>query len=198
MNDRIPRRTQGRYGELRSAADPGNLPLPGRRGKAHIAHGSVPDPNPALQGKRQRVAINVKTDVVETEYQAGRISEAAYLAARAYGAVLERAAGAPSGGGQWQEGDRVDAAAAHEVAIRRSLDRTRQAIVIKGEVRAVVGAVGERVLASVLIDRRTLADIAAEISGHANKRAAGHVAWLFRRCCEELADHWAATALPGT
>jgi hypothetical protein len=71
-------RRAGRYIGVKSATCPGELPRIGIRGPIEIAQGSAEDPNPALKGRRQRVAVNVRTDALEQEYSYGRINEASY------------------------------------------------------------------------------------------------------------------------
>ena len=141
------------------------------------------------------MAINACTDVLEHEYSRGRISEAGYPAARSYQLVLERSAGKPSGGGQWSEGSRVDAAAAHEVAINRSLDSARAATDMVFSALPVVGLLGAKVMRMVLLERLTIAQVADELDGRSERMQVGFYAETFRRACETLANHWAGRAL---
>ena len=189
----MTRTSVGRYRDRASALQPGELPREGlvQNGRGRIKHGAVDDPNPAFRGKRQRVAINACTDVLEHEYSRGRISEAGYLAARSYQLVLEKSAGKPSGGGQWVEGDRVDAAAAHEVAIVRSLDSARAATDMVFNALPVVGLLGAKVMRMALVERLTIVQIADELDGRSERMQVIFYAETFRRACEALADHWA-------
>ena len=184
------RQAVGRYTDVGRAIEPGELPRQGERRKQHVKHGAVDDPNPALKGKRQRVAVNVKTDALESEYAYGRISEAAYRAGRAYQHVLELAGGRPTGGGQWMEGARVDAPRAHEAAIVRGLKTAKRALEVEREALPIIGVLGANVLRMVLGDRLTIAEVAVACDGAATRWTIGFYAETFRRSLEAIADEW--------
>ena len=182
--------TIGRYNDLGRASTPGDLP---RQTKAtehsHVRHGVVPDPNPSLRGKRQRAAINVKTDALEREYASGRISEAAYQAARTYQSVLERSRRPLSAGGQWSGGERVDHVVCHDTAILDRIDSAGAAVEMLRDTAPAIGMLGQRVLELVLVDELTLTTIATRMRGE-GKQHVIYFSTLFRDSCEALANHW--------
>jgi hypothetical protein len=193
---RYSRETEGRYG-LARARTPGALPKEGvhkSRPQLDIVHGVVDDPNPSFRGERQRAAVNKNTDALEREHKNGRVSDAGYRAGRAYQLVLERSGGSATGGGQWVEGDRVDAVLAHEVAIVRNIDRARATVSMLDDTAKVVGLLGQKVLELVLLKRRTLEQVCTDISGRDDKLARSFYAHLFRHSLEALADHWSSRA----
>ncbi len=192
----MTRETTGRYRGVASALHPGDLPREGsaRTGKQLVKHGAVGDPNPALRGKRQKVAINIKTDALENEYAYGRISEAGYRAALVYQRVLDKAAGRPSGGGQWLQGDRVDVVVAQELAILRGIDSADKALNMVRSALPVIGMLGAKVMRMALVERLTIADIARQMSGKSERTQVAFHAETFRQSCEALASYWSKSS----
>jgi len=192
------RPTQGRYRQVSLAPVPGDhLPREGQvNPHVEIRHGVVDDPNGTLRGRRQRVAINLRTDALEQEYAYERISEAAYRAGRLYQAVLERSGFQPSLNG-WRAEPKVDSSPQHDAALVRALESAADAVRLLDETRPIIGMLGERVLVLVLGERMTLTEVAARMAGgdpktgRASKHAASMYAWTFRQALEALADHWA-------
>src|SRR5271163_2653835 len=89
----------GRY-DTAKATHMGDLPAVGLNldRKLNIVHAAVDDPNRSIERKlgeqrRQMVAVNLHTDMLETELHYGRISQAAYELGRRYLRILEAAAG---------------------------------------------------------------------------------------------------------
>jgi len=190
-------RTAGRYSQVSLARPPGDhLPKEGRQG-AHITvvHGAVDDPNSTLRGRRQRVAINAQTDPLEYEYSRGRMSEAAYRAGRIYQRILERSGQMPTGS-QWRQGDRVDAATAHELAIIRAIETATAAVRMLDDLRPIIGMMGERILYMALIERKPLSDISQRMTQSNDRHATRWAGWMFRQALEAIADHWAKTLAP--
>lgn len=136
---------------------------------------------------RARARINVAGDVLAQELRHRRISEEAFATGRLIEAVLQW--GVITGGGQWMQGDRVDAAEAHEWAIAKGVDRARAAQAMKQEMRAVIGQTDARVIERVLVDGATWRQIAATY-GKPTKREQLHWAWSFRKALQDLADLW--------
>ncbi len=189
-------RSGGRYRRPSGFTDPGGLPFPGSSGHQSIEHGYVEDPNPALKGKKQKAAINTRTDALESEYAHGRLSEEAYRAGRIYQRVLELSGGKPTGGGQWMQGDRVDAASAHEVAIWRSIDTARKAHEMIFALLPVIGILAANVLRMTLLDRLTIAEVAEKYEKVSTRWTVSFYAETFRRALQLVADEWAKTAEP--
>jgi len=160
----------GRYDEAmarrgRGGGDGLDLPAAGLRlaGKIEVRHGYVADPNPALRGRRQRVALNARHDALEAEYARGRISDGAYAAGQMLTSVFEMARGRRSCGAAFEFGDRVDRALAHEAAIVSRLQRAAEACAVEGQVRGVVGPWGLLVLQAVLADGLTFDALVAAL-----------------------------------
>lgn len=193
-------RSLGRYDEINSAISPGpQLEPEGRRagGKIAIRHGAVPDPNPLLKGKRQRVAINVHSSALESEYAYGRISEAAYQAGRVYEAIVEAASGQQSGGGSTDGVDRGSVIVRQIMAIVGSIDRAKKSVDLQSDVRSALGRDAEFLLRIVLVDRMTFGQI-ARLRGRTSGRASRQVGAEFRSALEILAVHWSKTRTPRT
>ncbi len=181
-----------RYGSAARgrAATPGELPAEGRlRPGVHIAHAIVDDPNPALRGRKQRVAINRMTDGLEHEHSRGRISDAGYWAARTYGLVLERSRGTV-GGASWIGSDRVDQVVSHELKILNGIARAQDAVAMIRDTAPAIGMIGQRILELVLVEGLTLTAAADRLDGRGDRQAVIFWSQTFRRSCELLADHW--------
>ena len=157
---------------------------------AFVKHGVVDDPNPSLRGRRQRAAINIKTDALESEYARGRISEAGYWAGRTYKAVLERSRRPLSGGGAWNPGNRVDQVISHEIAILERIANADDAVGMLNETSRVLGILGQRILELVLVDELTITAAAKRIRGRDDRQTVIYWSQRFRESCELLAEHW--------
>ncbi len=181
----------GRYRDVTRASMPGELPREGAR-TAHdlIRHGVVADPNPCLVGRRQRVAINIKTDSLEREYAHGRITPAAYGAARTYKAVLERSRQPVSGSGSWNVSIKVDRVISHELKILSKIAKAQDADAMLRDTAPVVGMRGQQVLEMVLLDEVTLTEVARRMTGSADRQQVIYYSQLFRDSVEALAEHW--------
>ncbi len=155
-----------------------------------VKHGVVDDPNPTLRGRRQRAAINIKTDALESEYARGRISEAGYWAARTYKAVLERSRRPLSAGGAWNPGNRVDQVISHETAVLDRIGNAEDAVKMLNETSRVLGMLGQRILELVLVDEMTITAAAKRIRGRDDRQTVIYWSNRFRESCELLAEHW--------
>ncbi|GGC60374.1 hypothetical protein [Chelatococcus reniformis] len=193
------RDSDGRYTGIHRGSVPGELPKAGqRRFNVHIVHGIVADPNAARPGGKQRVAINARTDALETEYAHKRIDDAAYAAGLRYQRALERT-GIHALGSAWaMEGSRSDPADRRDARIVHGLEVAQAAVKLLDATRPVVGMLGERVLVMVLGERLTLGDAAYRLSGgRRDKHVTDRYAWMFRQALELLAEHWVAVGRPG-
>ena len=157
---------------------------------AFVKHGVVDDPNPSLRGRRQRAAINIKTDALESEYARGRISEAGYWAGRTYKAVLERSRRPLSSGGAWNPGNRVDQVISHEIAILERIANADDAVGMLNETSRVLGILGQRILELVLVDELTITAAAKRIRNRDDRQTVIYWSQRFRESCELLAEHW--------
>lgn len=191
------RSTLGRYEDVHAAQTPGALPREGQRagGKIAIRHAAVPDPNPTLRGKRQRVAVNIHASALEAERAYGRISEAGYRAGQVYEAIVEAACGQRSGGGSGEAIDRGSVIVRQLMAIVAGIDRAARAVELQDEVRSAIGRDGEFILRLVLGEGRTFGEI-AESHGFTSAWARRRVAAEFRQAIEALAVHWSKTRTP--
>lgn len=146
---------------------PGHEPPNGRGRPApsvnvRTAVGSVPDPFPNEHEPHRRISvtINRRTDILEHELSHGLLSDAAYQIGRIAQTVFERGVHV-SGGGQWRQGDRVDADYAHELAIVRHLEDAGKIGSYVGWMVRVLGMIDARIVRRVLGDRMSYADVAA-------------------------------------
>jgi hypothetical protein len=118
------RRAAGRY-DLTAAREPANgIARPPRSGNVETAIVAVPDPY--CPRERILAAANRRVDALEEERSHGRISDAAYQVGRIIQAVFERAKGPRGAAAQWTQGDRVDPAWEHELAIALALVDARK------------------------------------------------------------------------
>ena len=164
-----------------------------------IRHAAVEDPNPALKGRRQRVAVNARTDALEQEYAYRRISEAAYRVGRRYQRTLEKSGFLPNLGRSWHAEPRVDCSRKPDAALVHALQSAQDAASMLEETRPIIGLLGERILRSVLGDGLSLTQTAERMGSggdltQSGKGPAKHVvalyAWQFREALEALAEHW--------
>lgn len=182
------RENLGRYARIHDAIHPGP-DLPRARAHQQIRIAAVPDPMPVLDSKRpprQKVAVNIKTDALETEYSYGRISEGAYFAGRTYQYVLEVARGRTSNGCSFEPKDRANPATAHEWAIIAGLERAQDAVDLIYETRKAVGQYAELLLSDILGQGATIGQ-AAIARGYESTWGRKKVAGEFREALEGLA-----------
>lgn len=186
----------GRY-DLARAHEPANgRGLPPRSANAFTAVVAVPDPhqNPEGPGNERTLAtVNRRVDILELEKSHGRISDAAYSVGRIVQAVFERAKG--PGGTNWQGGSRVDAWAAHELAIIHGIEDARRITGWIERITRALGMIDARILRRVLGDRMNYAEVAAA-TGKAGERGTAYIAQRFRDALEELAEALAAKGRP--
>ncbi len=183
------RRPGGRY-DLTAAREPANgVARPPRSRNVATAIVAVPDPYAARE--RLLATVNRRVDVLEDERSRGRISEAAYQIGRILQAVFERGQGPRGARMQWSEGDRVDAAWAHELAVVLALDDAHKIKAYLDRLAHTVGMLDARLLRHVLGDRLSFAECAAA-RGRAGERGTRYYAARFRDALEFVAERWAA------
>jgi hypothetical protein len=181
------RRRDGRYDRVEEATHPGPaLPRAPRkmRGKVEIAIAAVPDPNP-IEGerlRRQKVAVNVASSVLEREHSRGRISTGAYEAGLMFERILEEA----RIGGRAVSMEPSSGAGDHEAMVARAIDRSNAAVAACWEVRSKCGERGQRILRAVLGDRHSFTEIALA-DGLGRDRGTRKIAAEFREALEALA-----------
>jgi hypothetical protein len=215
----------GRYSPAQGLPGP-ELPREGKRagGKIEIVHGHEVDPyfaadvgeaNPAksrnLGQRRQRVAINAQTDVLEYEHRRGRVTPPAYATGRYIDAVLEAASGRRS---SLEFGERNRATLSplslqHAMAAR--IDAAKQSGRLKDAMAGEIGAEAARVVVKVIgegLSFRMIARIDAMASGKNREgaraakkgrdcdRAARRIGGLFRAALEDLALAWERKGRP--
>ena len=185
----------GRYDSVDRARRPPNDIAPRPRSKAlQTAVVAVPDPihDPYASGPPQRIQarVNRRVDVLEYERSHDRISDAAYQVGREVQATLERGSrlGSPS---RIAEGDRVDAAAAHEDKIVGSVEAAQRVRALERRIDVAIGEMGRRFLRRILVEGFSFASY-AEFTGRGGDRGAAGVASHFRQLLEDLAEAWAA------
>jgi hypothetical protein len=184
----MTRENSGRYSRIHDAQHPGP-DLPRARAHMRVRVAAVADPMPLLDSKRssrQKVAVNIKTDALETEYSYGRISDGAYHAGRAYQHILEVSRGRTSGGCSFEPKDRGNPATAHEWAIISGLENAQAAVDLIYETRAAVGQWAECLLSDILGAGITIGQ-AAMARGYTSTHGRRKIASEFREALECLA-----------
>lgn len=197
------RRKTGRYRGVGAAADTGHL-LPERvyHPQVQIAHASVPDPNVALRGKRQKAQVNIRVDLLEVEYHARRLDEGAYNCGRMYQYILESSRGSQSNGtpmfqlGGHQPFSSSDNAIVTRMAAAMKVDS------LLSDTKPVIGRRGQMVLELVLLNGQSFAAVADsfvpldEMSARKRRHSGSFYAEFFRNCLRDLAKHWSENGHP--
>lgn len=189
-------RVLGRYDRITDAKHPGpELPRAQRflRGKVEIVEAAIPDPTAIGREKlqRQRAAVNRLTDPLECERSAGRITEPAYLAGRAYMAICERAAigvAATSLEASSGAGDR-------DLALAKRIDAVRVAVEMQEAVRFAIGDKRALILRAVLCDGQQFIEL-RRFAPRGTKHPKTDVAGNFRSGLVDLADYWDKAGWP--
>jgi hypothetical protein len=153
---------------------------------ATIAAVAVTDP---YDRQRQLRAL-ARIDLLDRERRARRISEAQYLAGREV-ELRFRSLGRIAGGGQWLEGDRVDAATAAQQAVALGFERALAANRFLDWMLRRVGIADTRLLLYVLAEGCPLGAAASRLGRH-GRRGMRYTADRFRDALGVLADARAA------
>jgi hypothetical protein len=138
--------------------------------------------------RRHRALARI--DLLDRERRAGRIDEAQYRVGREVEAVFERM-GNLGGGGQWMDGDRIDAGSRVEI---KTVIGIEQAVVVNsflGWLVRQLGAYDTRLLWLVLGHGQSFAD-AALAFGRRGRRSWHYMADRFRDALTVLANAKAA------
>jgi hypothetical protein len=193
-----PRKTFGRY-DFDGARDPaGGRGTPARKRMVPLSQVAIDDPGEIMRTESGRawerkegsgrIFANAhrRADILEWERSHSLISDPAYWAGRLAQAVFERYRG-PGAGNQWREGDRVDAASAHEHAIIKLLEDRAAVKALVEKIRGRLGIIDANIVRRLLADRMSYTDVAA-LTGKRGDRGARYVALRFRDALETLAD----------
>jgi hypothetical protein len=140
-----------------------------KRGLVDPVTAAVADPTKSLEplkpGKRGALAgpkrvlatVNRKVDILELELGHGRIGAGAYSEGRVIQALYERPG--LSGGSTWNEGSRVDAVVAKELAVIRRVDNARAITAMVADIEKLVGMIDARILREILGENRSYAAV---------------------------------------
>jgi hypothetical protein len=218
----ISKASLGRYSSVQGLSGP-ELPREGRRagGKIEIVHGQEIDPFFAdgldlpSRGRtpgprRQRVAINTRTDILEYEHGRGRLTPAAYATGRYIDAVLEAANGRRSGRefGERCREQLSPLSLQHAMAAR--IDAGRAAGFLKQAMTQEIGPETARIVVLIIGESLSFREI-ARMDGRSEgknreatptgkgrdcERAARRVGGLFRAGLEDLALAWEKKGAP--
>jgi hypothetical protein len=153
---------------------------------AGVVDAAVQDPGEPK--RRVQVKVNRHDDVLERELSHGRISEAAYRVGRVVQAVFERAGGVGASP-MWLQGDRVDTALAHELAIVCKIEDARKVEAYMAAVEKAIGEMGAKFLRRILGENQTFSEVAGKL---ASEKRIAFVGERFRVYLEELAESWSA------
>lgn len=141
-------------------------------------------------GGKQASLVNTRTDLLEIEHAAGRLSVAAYNEGRIAQAVLEQMSSC--GGSSWDMESRGDGFVAKELKILAGVERARRCVMyVDGLQRAGLGRTDIRLLRNILGERKTFAQCAA-MELRFGDRGRRYIAERFRDALEELATARAA------
>lgn len=212
----------GRYSPAQGLSGP-ELPREGRRagGKIEIVHGQEIDPFFAegldlpsrgrMSGpRRQRVAINTRTDTLEYEHGRGRLTPAAYATGRYIDAVLEAANGRRSSRDFGERHDQQLSPLALQHAMAARIDAGRAAGTLKEAMTRELGAETARLVVLIIgesLSFREIARMDARVEGKNREaapngkgrdceRAARRIGGLFRTGLEDLAVAWEKKGSP--
>jgi hypothetical protein len=148
-----------------------------------IVHDIVPDP--VEPGARSIAAVNRHADILRIELDSKRISPEGYAAGRVIEAAFERAR--LGGGGQWRDGDRIDALTSQTAAIVRGLDRATDVVAVIDGVRSIVGKMDTMILRCALGDRLPFDAIAVSF-GRPGDRGTRYIAARFRDAVNNIGN----------
>jgi hypothetical protein len=181
------RKTLGRH-DLAGATEPvGGYAQPARslhNSRSRVAIVAVQEPPPYGDG-RIRIKALARVDFLDQMRRMALIDEAMLAAGREVERKLER--GARIGcGGQWREGDRVDAATAHDVALRNGYQRSLEVNGFLGWLVHELGRRDARLVCKVLGDRKSFKQCAID-EGKSGDRGRRYMAERFRDALETLA-----------
>jgi len=140
---------------------------------------AVADPAPDPKGgpdQRIVVTVNRRVDVLEYERAHGRIGNEAYLEGRIVQALFERTG--LSAGSTWNQGSRVDAVVAKEIAVIRKIDSARAIKAKLDELQRILGETDMRILRQVLGENIPYADVRQDGNVKAAAERAGAHDWI--------------------
>jgi len=139
---------------------------------------------------RRRHRAMARIDLLDRERRARRIDEASFLIGREIESAFEQMHRI-SGGGQWFEGDRIDAAAQAELALMMGVER---AFIVNKFLNWLVRHVGKtdtRLIWLLLAERQTFLQ-ASQLFGRSGVRGLRYTMDRFRDALSSLADARAA------
>lgn len=179
----------GRYDIRDAAMPPGEqlgAPTAVRARHSRIAAIQDPfDPN-----RRLLATVNIRTDLLETEYAHGRITLAAHSVGREIQSKFERMT-QTGAGNQWNSGDRVDVYQQHEKHIVGKLELAREIEGYFAWARHVLGEFDCKLIRNLLGDSMSYGATAL-LHGKRGDRGARYIASRFRDALEALANEAAA------
>jgi len=141
--------------------------------------------------ERRRVRAIARIDLLDRERRARRIDEASYRVGSEVEDMFETMSRI-GGGGQWLEGDRIDAASTAELAIVLGVEHARAVNAFLGWLVHHLGRRDTRLLWDVLGNRQSFTG-AATARGYLGSRGVHYVTDRFRDALSELAEVKAAT-----
>lgn len=163
------------------------------------AIGAVTDPYDAERNVLVRVntSENVLDYMRTRKAKHGRISEAAYRVGMIVKAIFEMASGRPrSTGWMVDEGSRIDAYTAKELAIIHGIDNAARVQSMVANLTREIGGRDARLLRRILGEEKTFHEVAS-IEGKGGDRGARYIRQRFRDALEDLAEVRAARGRRG-
>jgi hypothetical protein len=163
-----------------------SLPTSVHSRRSEIAAVAVAD----VYDAQRRVRALARMDLLDRERRSGKISEAAFIVGREVETVFE-SMHRVSGGGQWLEGDRIDAATSHDIAMVYGMERAAVVNAFLAWLLRHLGKMDARLLWIVLGHRLSLATAAAAF-GRRGVRGYRYTVDRFRDALAVLAETKAA------
>lgn len=139
---------------------------------------------------QRRVRALARMDLLDRERRSGKIDEAAFIVGREVEAMFESMFRG-NGSGQWLEGDRIDAATSHELALCYGFERAVKVNAFLAWMLRHLGQMDTRLLWIVLGHRLPLATAAVAL-GRRGVRGYRYTVDRFRDALSVLAEAKAA------
>lgn len=149
--------------------------------------------DPYEPGTRITAVMNRRTDVLQSEVDAGRITESEFLIGRTLQTVFERASGSRcGGGGAWNPGDRVDVQKSQQLAIILGITDAAAIKAMLQRIRQEIGGFDAGIVRQVLGEGLSFGDLTTARGYGADKHATSYLAKRFRDALKQIDNTFAA------
>lgn len=149
--------------------------------------------DPYEPGTRIAATMNRRTDVLQTEVDAGRITESQFIIGRMLQNMFERSSGSRcGGGGAWNPGDRVDVQKSQQLAIALAVTDAKAIKAMLHRIEIRIGGFDAKLIRQVLGENLSFGDLTMVRGYGADKHATSHFARRFREALEQIDTMFAA------